>query len=55
MFLEAMGLEESGFPPGPAAYDLLDLETYFTAGPMEVKAWTYRKGTKARSCRAYSF
>jgi ribosome-binding ATPase YchF (GTP1/OBG family) len=48
MFLEAMGLEESGVSRlVRAAYDLLDLETYFTAGPMEVKAWTYRKGTKA--------
>lgn len=48
MFLEAMGLEESGVSRLiRAAYDLLDLETYFTAGPMEVKAWTYRKGTKA--------
>ena len=30
-----------------AAYKLLDLETYFTAGVQEVRAWTYTKGSKA--------
>ena len=30
-----------------AAYRLLDLETYFTAGVQEVRAWTYTKGSKA--------
>lgn len=30
-----------------AAFDLLDLVTYYTAGPKEVRAWTIRKGTKA--------
>ncbi|HRN04675.1 MAG TPA: redox-regulated ATPase YchF [Muribaculaceae bacterium] len=30
-----------------AAYALLDLQTYFTAGPDEVRAWTFRRGTKA--------
>ena len=30
-----------------AAYQLLDLETYFTAGVQEVRAWTYTKGSKA--------
>lgn len=48
MFLEAIGLEESGVSRLiKAAYSLLDLETYFTAGITEVKAWTFRKGTKA--------
>jgi GTP-binding protein YchF len=48
LFLEAMGLEESGVSRlVRAAFQLLNLETYFTAGPLEVKAWTYRKGTKA--------
>lgn len=48
MFLESMGLQESGVSRlVKAAFRLLELETYFTAGPMEVKAWTYRKGTKA--------
>lgn len=48
MFLEDMGLSESGVSRLiKAAFRLLHLETYFTAGPMEVKAWTYIKGTKA--------
>lgn len=48
MFLGALGLEESGVARLiKAAFRLLNLETYFTAGPMEVKAWTYVKGTKA--------
>ena len=48
MFLESMGLQESGVSRlVKAAFRLLELETYFTAGPMEVKAWTCRKGTKA--------
>ena len=29
---------------------MLNLETFITAGPMEVKAWTYRKGWKAPQC-----
>jgi GTP-binding protein YchF len=48
LFLEEMGLKESGVARLiKAAYRLLDLETYFTAGPLEVHAWTYAKGTKA--------
>lgn len=48
MFLEELGLAESGLDRLiKAAYDLLGLETYFTAGPQEVRAWTIRKGTKA--------
>ncbi len=48
MFLEDLGLKESGVSRLiKAAFRLLELETYFTAGPMEVKAWTYIKGTKA--------
>ena len=51
MFLEELGLEESGVNRLiHAAYDLLGLQTYITAGPMEVKAWTYRKGMKAPQC-----
>ena len=30
-----------------AAYNLLDLQTYFTAGADEVRAWTFLRGTKA--------
>lgn len=47
-FLEAAGLEESGVVRLiKAAYRLLDLQTYFTAGPDEVRAWTFLRGTKA--------
>jgi ribosome-binding ATPase YchF (GTP1/OBG family) len=33
-----------------SAYRLLNLETFFTVGPMEVRAWTYEKGWKAPQC-----
>ena len=48
MFLEEIGLKESGVNRLiRAAYSLLNLETYFTTGPDETRAWTYTKGTKA--------
>ncbi|TJY41868.1 redox-regulated ATPase YchF [Cohnella pontilimi] len=48
MFLEELGLEESGLDRLiRAAYKLLGLYTYFTAGVQEVRAWTIRKGMKA--------
>ena len=48
MFLEEAGLEESGVNRLiRAAYGLLNLETYFTTGADETRAWTYVKGTKA--------
>ncbi|MBR7168208.1 MAG: redox-regulated ATPase YchF [Bacteroidales bacterium] len=48
MFLEDLGLEESGVNRLiKAAYKLLDLQTFLTAGPKEVRAWTFRKGMKA--------
>ena len=51
MFLQEIGLEESGVSRLiRAAYSLLNLETYFTAGPQEVRAWTYLKGSKAPQC-----
>ena len=51
MFLEEIGLEESGVSRLiKSAYSLLDLETFFTAGEMEVKAWTYHQGWKAPQC-----
>lgn len=51
MFLEELGLEESGVNRLiHSAYSLLNLQTYITAGPMEVKAWTFRKGMKAPQC-----
>ena len=47
-FLEEIGLEESGVDRLiRAAYSLLNLQTYFTAGPDECRAWTFLKGTKA--------
>jgi ribosome-binding ATPase YchF (GTP1/OBG family) len=51
MFLEEVGLKESGVSRLiRAAYSLLNLETYFTAGVQEVRAWTYHKGWKAPQC-----
>ncbi|GAX89117.1 redox-regulated ATPase YchF [Effusibacillus lacus] len=48
MFLQELGLQESGLDRLiKAAYKLLGLITYFTAGEKEVRAWTIRKGTKA--------
>ncbi|MFC0471572.1 redox-regulated ATPase YchF [Halalkalibacter kiskunsagensis] len=48
MFLEELGIKESGLDQLiRAAYDLLGLQTYFTAGVQEVRAWTFRKGIKA--------
>ena len=47
-FLEAMGLNESGVDKlTRAAYHLLGLGTYFTAGEKEVRAWTFKRGIKA--------
>lgn len=51
MFLDELGLEESGVNRLiKKAYSLLNLETFITAGEMEVKAWTYHKGWKAPQC-----
>ncbi len=51
MFLEDMGLKESGCDRLiKAIYSLLNLQTFITAGEMEVKAWTFRKGWKAPQC-----
>ncbi|MDO5622045.1 MAG: redox-regulated ATPase YchF [Paracoccus sp. (in: a-proteobacteria)] len=48
MFLGEMGLEEAGLDRLiRAGYDLLGLQTYFTIGPKEARAWTIRKGTLA--------
>lgn len=47
-FLEMEGVTEPGLNRLiRAAYKLLGLETFFTAGGPETRAWTYRKGTKA--------
>ena len=51
MFLQEIGLEESGVNRLiKAAYKLLDLQTFLTAGPDEVRAWTFHKGWKAPQC-----
>ena len=50
-FLAEIGLEESGVNRLiRAAYNLLDLQTFFTAGADEVRAWTFRRGSKAPKC-----
>ncbi|UWQ17915.1 redox-regulated ATPase YchF [Jannaschia sp. M317] len=47
-FLSEMGLEEPGLDRLiRAGYSLLSLETYFTVGPKEARAWTIRQGTSA--------
>ncbi|MBO5182833.1 MAG: redox-regulated ATPase YchF [Bacilli bacterium] len=51
IFLEELGINESGLNKLiNATYSLLGLATYFTAGPKEVKAWTFKKGMKAPAC-----
>ena len=51
LFLEEVGITESGLDQLiRAAYHLLGLATYFTAGEQEVRAWTFRKGMKAPAC-----
>lgn len=48
MFLEEMGLSEAGLDRLiRAGYELLHLETYFTVGPKEARAWTIKQGTGA--------
>ena len=49
--LESFGIENSGLEQLiKATYDLLGLETFFTVGKDEVRAWTFRKGTNAKKC-----
>ena len=51
LFLDELGLKESGVNRLiKKAYSLLNLQTFITAGEMEVKAWTYHKGWKAPQC-----
>lgn len=50
-FLAEMGLDESGVSRLiRAAYHLLDLQTFFTAGADECRAWTFTRGWKAPRC-----
>jgi ribosome-binding ATPase len=47
-FLTSLGLEEPGLNRViRAGYELLGLQTYFTVGPKEARAWTIKKGTTA--------
>jgi len=47
-FLDSLGLEEPGLNRViRAGYELLGLQTYFTVGPKEARAWTIKKGTTA--------
>ena len=51
MFLEELGLNESGVARLiTSAYKLLDLQTFFTTGVQEVRAWTFHRGWKAPQC-----
>lgn len=53
MFLQDLGLEESGLDRlVHAAYHLLGLGTFLTAGEKEVRAWTFLRGWKAPQCAA---
>ena len=48
LFLEDLGIQEPGLNRViRRSYNLLNLGTYFTAGPKEVRAWTFKKGMKA--------
>ena len=50
-FLEELGIKNSGLDKLiKATYSLLGLETYFTAGSDEVRAWTFKRGMKAPAC-----
>lgn len=53
MFLSEIGLTESGVARLiKSAYKLLNLQTYFTCGVQEVRAWTFLRGSKAPQCAA---
>ena len=50
-FLRELGINESGLDKLiKCGYSLLGLETFLTAGPDEVRAWTFKKGMKAPEC-----
>jgi len=49
--LEDLGVKDSGLNKLiKRSYKLLGLQTYFTAGVQEVRAWTFKKGMKAPAC-----
>ena len=50
-FLHELGIQNSGLDKLIfATYDLLGLQTFFTAGPKECRAWTFKKGMSAKEC-----
>lgn len=50
-FLQDLGISNSGLDKLIfATYDLLGLQTFFTVGKDEVRAWTFKKGTNAKKC-----
>jgi len=49
--LQDLGIEKSGLDKlVETTYSLLGLKTYFTCGPQEVRAWTYKEGMNAKEC-----
>mgnify|MGYP002570648744 FL=1 len=51
LFLQELGINSSGLDRLIfATYSLLGLETFFTAGPDECRAWTFKRGANAKSC-----
>ncbi len=51
IFLQELGIEEAGLDRLiKMTYELLDLQTYFTAGEKEVRAWTFKRGMSAPQC-----
>jgi GTP-binding protein YchF len=51
LYLKELGIEQSGLDKLiQATYSLLGLATFFTAGPKEVRAWTFKKGMTAKQC-----
>lgn len=51
MFMDELGITRSGLDELiSVSYDILGLKTFFTAGPQEVRAWTFKNGMKAPEC-----
>jgi ribosome-binding ATPase YchF (GTP1/OBG family) len=51
LFLEELGIKHSGLDKlVREAYSILNLQTFFTAGENECRAWTFKKGMKAPQC-----
>ncbi len=51
LYLKELGIDESGLDKLiKATYNLLGLSTFFTAGPKEVRAWTFKKSMNAKEC-----